>query len=46
MSRDFSDELVIDDVSKLREIFTKDEILTFPSIEMRVLNIGLIPFVE
>jgi hypothetical protein len=43
MPRDFSDKLMIDHINKLREIFTKYEILTFPSIDMRALNIGIIP---
>ena len=43
MPRDFSDKLMIDHINKLREIFTKDEILTLPSIDMRALNIGVIP---
>ena len=43
MPRDFSDKLMIDHINKLREIFTKHEILTFPSIDMRVLNIGILP---
>jgi hypothetical protein len=44
MPRDFSDKLMIDHVNKLREIFTKYEILTFPSIDMRALNMGILPF--
>lgn len=43
MPRDFSDTLMIDHINKLREIFTEYEILTFPSIDMRALNIGILP---
>ena len=43
MPRDFSDTLMIDHINKLREIFTKYEILIFPSIDMCALNIGILP---
>jgi len=43
MPRDFSDKLMIDHIKRLREIFNKHEILTFPSIDMRALKIGILP---
>ena len=43
MPQDFSDKLMIDHIKRLREIFNKHEILTFPSIDMRVLKIGILP---
>ncbi len=43
MPRDFSDKLMIDHINNLRKIFTKDEILTLPSMDIHALNIGVIP---
>ena len=42
MPEDFSNRLVIDRIHKLRDMFSKDEILTFPSIDLSD-NAGLIP---
>jgi hypothetical protein len=42
MPEDFSNRLVVDRIHKLREMFSKDEILTFPSIDLSD-NAGLIP---
>jgi hypothetical protein len=42
MPEDFSNRLVVDRIHKLRELFSKDEILTFPSIDLSD-NAGLIP---
>jgi hypothetical protein len=43
MPEDFSNRLVVDRIHKLRNMFTKDEILTFPSIDLSN-KAGLIPF--
>src|SRR5215203_358164 len=42
MPEDFSNRLVVDRIHKLRNIFSKDEILTFPSIDLSDKS-GLIP---
>jgi hypothetical protein len=42
MPEDFSNRLVIDRIHKLRNMFTKEEILTFPSIDLGD-KAGLIP---
>jgi hypothetical protein len=42
MPEDFSNRLVIDRIHKLRNMFSKDEILTFPSIDLSE-KAGLIP---
>jgi len=42
MPEDFSNRLVVDRIHKLRNIFSKDEILTFPSIDLSD-KAGLIP---
>jgi hypothetical protein len=42
MPEDFSNRLVVDRIHKLRDMFSKDEILTFPSIDPND-NAGLIP---
>src|ERR671923_1104321 len=42
MPEDFSNKLVIDRIHKLRNMFSKDEILTFPSIDLSD-RAGLIP---
>ena len=42
MPEDFSNRLVVDRMHKLRDMFSKDEILTFPSIDLSD-NAGLIP---
>ena len=42
MPEDFSNRLVVDRIHKLRDMFSKDEILTFPSIDLCD-NAGLIP---
>jgi hypothetical protein len=34
MPEDFSNKLVIDRIHKLRNMFSKDEILTFPSVDL------------
>ena len=42
MPEDFSNRLVVDRIHKLRNMFNKDEILTFPSIDLSD-KAGLIP---
>jgi hypothetical protein len=42
MPEDFSNRLVVDRIHKLRDMFSKDEILTFPSIDFSD-KAGLIP---
>jgi hypothetical protein len=42
MPEDFSNRLVVDRIHKLRNMFSKDEILSFPSIDLRD-KAGLIP---
>src|SRR5919106_5306693 len=42
MPEDFSNRLVVDRIHKLRDMFSKDEILTFPSIDLSD-KAGLIP---
>jgi hypothetical protein len=42
MPEDFSNRFVVDRIHKLRDMFSKDEILTFPSIDLSD-NAGLIP---
>jgi hypothetical protein len=42
MPQDFSNRLVVDRIHKLRNMFSKDEILTFPSIDLGD-KAGLIP---
>ena len=42
MPEDFSNRLVVDRIHKLRDMFSKDEIVTFPSIDLSD-NAGLIP---
>jgi hypothetical protein len=42
MPEDFSNRLVVDRIHKLRDMFSKDEILTLPSIELSD-KAGLIP---
>jgi hypothetical protein len=42
MPEDFSNRLVVDHIHKLRKMFSKDEILTFPSIDLSE-KAGLIP---
>ena len=42
MPEDFSNRLVIDRIHKLRSMFSKDEVLTFPSIDLSD-KAGLIP---
>lgn len=42
MPEDFSNRLVVDRIHKLRNMFTKDDILTFPSIDLND-KAGLIP---
>jgi hypothetical protein len=42
MPEDFSNRLVVDRIHKLRNMFSKDEILTFPSIDLSD-KAGLIP---
>jgi hypothetical protein len=42
MPEDFSNRLVVDRIHKLRNMFSKDEILTFPSIDLSA-KAGLIP---
>jgi hypothetical protein len=42
MPEDFSNRLVVDRIHKLRNMFSKDEILTLPSIDLSN-NAGLIP---
>ncbi len=42
MPEDFSNKLVVDRIHKLRNMFSKDEIITLPSIELTN-NAGLIP---
>jgi hypothetical protein len=42
MPEDFSNRLVIDRIHKLRSMFSKDEVLTFPSIDLSH-KAGLIP---
>src|SRR5919106_5103675 len=42
MPEDFSNRLVVDRIHKLRDMFSKDEILTFPSIDPND-KAGLIP---
>jgi hypothetical protein len=41
--QDFSYKTAVEHIHKLREIFSKDEILLFPSIGRSDVNIGLIP---
>ena len=41
--QDFSYKMAVEHIHKLREIFSKDEILLFPSIGRSDVNIGLIP---
>lgn len=41
--QDFSYKKAVEHIRKLREIFSKDEILLFPSIGRSDVNIGLIP---
>lgn len=43
LPQDFSYKMAIEHINKLRQIFSKDEILTFPSIDKSAINIGLIP---
>jgi hypothetical protein len=42
MPEGFSNRLVVDRTHKLRDMFSKDEILTFPSIDLSD-KAGLIP---
>ena len=42
MPEDFSNRLVVDRIHKLRNMFSKDEIITLPSIELTN-KAGLIP---
>jgi hypothetical protein len=42
MPEDFSNRLVVDRIHKLRSMFSKDEVLTFPSIDLSD-KAGLIP---
>jgi hypothetical protein len=42
MPEDFSNRLVVDRIHKLRSMFSKDEVLTFPSIDLSH-KAGLIP---
>jgi hypothetical protein len=42
LSQDFSYKMAIEHTNKLRQMFTKDEILAFPSIDSSTINIGLI----
>ncbi len=42
MPEDYSNRLVVDRIHKLRNLFTKDEILSFPSVDLTD-NAGLIP---
>lgn len=41
--QDFSYKMAVEQIHKLREIFSKDEILLFPPIGRSDVNIGLIP---
>ena len=43
LPQDFSYKVAIECINKLRQIFSKDEILVFPSIDKSAINIGLIP---
>jgi hypothetical protein len=43
LPQDFSYKVAIEHINKLRQIFSKDEILAFPSIDKSAINIGLIP---
>jgi hypothetical protein len=43
LPQDFSYKVAIEYINKLRQIFSKDEILAFPSIDKSAINIGLIP---
>jgi hypothetical protein len=42
LPQDFSYKMAMEHINKLRQIFSKDEILTFPSIDSSTINIGLI----
>jgi hypothetical protein len=42
LPQDFSYKMAIEHTNKLRQMFTKDEILAFPSIDSSTINIGLI----
>ena len=42
MPQDFSYKMAIEHINKLRQMFSKDEILAFPSIDSSTINIGLI----
>jgi hypothetical protein len=43
LPQDFSYKMAIEHINKLRQIFSKNEILAFPSIDSSTINIGLIP---
>jgi hypothetical protein len=43
LPQDFSYKMAIDHINKLRQIFSNDEILAFPSMDKSAINIGLIP---
>ena len=43
LPQDFSYKMAIEHINKLRQIFSKDEILAFPSIDISIIKIGLIP---
>jgi hypothetical protein len=42
LPQDFSYKMATEHMNKLRQIFSKDEILAFPSIDISAINIGLI----
>jgi hypothetical protein len=42
LPQDFSYKMAIEHINKLRQMFSKDEILAFPSIDRSTINIGLI----
>lgn len=41
--RDFSYKMAVEHINKLRAVFSKDEIVAFPSIDSSLVNVGLIP---
>ena len=43
LPQDFSYKMAIEHINKLRQIFSNDEILAFPSMDKSATNIGLIP---
>ncbi|HZA07096.1 MAG TPA: hypothetical protein VE619_05270 [Nitrososphaeraceae archaeon] len=43
LPQDFSYKMAIEHINKLRQMFSKEEILAFPSIDISAINIGLTP---